>query len=631
MEVEEDKNFKTLSDIFRALGFPVRIEILKILEKNSLRYSELMKVLKLDRSNDAGKFAYHLGKLMENGLVEYKPENKIYVITQLGKDVLNYAINLFEELRKKENVLLVRRTDSSIEPFERRRIEESLIKEAGMDQDTAMTIALETEERMYSLGVKYLTAPLIREYVNAVLLEKKMENYRHKLTRLGLPVYDVSELISTKRSLDEVVNEAGEEVMRQYAFLVKLPREIGDAHLSGIVNINHLASFMFKPDEPINSIVGLSYLKTYSYMPFSGDLSSLREVAWKTVEILSRSSMHANSLIIDGGNPDLVRDFLTCVAISQKKWNFILNAESESVLSEVLKKLGEISEKTILSNFSLSLIGYARGVLEGRSMDNLTKYLMSGGALILTDFADVCPTYHLIILNDGADNYIRTGILGAVSINLLRILENVHLNKDDFWKSLGEVINRIVEVFELKKENLRSMIDSRKIPLLSSKVNDETYFLVENGCSVIELTGVYDVACRLSNSRDVSDVFPEAEKVVKKVNEFASKSSKRNSKVIVSLANHEEATQRFGGGRVNVFPRDTTFEEWFRFESMLKKLTPESNIVHLQGLKELEDVKQSGKMSFLIHSPKTMCMNCGRVHSITEYKCPCGSYLRADF
>jgi len=625
---EENKGFKALSDIFKALGFPVRVEILKILERNPLRYSELMKTVKLDRFSDAGKFAYHLSKLMENGLVEYKPESKIYVITPLGKDVLNHAMNLFESLRRKENVLLVRRTDSSIELFDRKRIEECLVKEAGMDQDTAETIALEIEERMYSLGVKYLTAPLIREYVNAVLLEKKMENYRHRLTRLGLPVHDVSTLISVKRSLDEVVKEAGEEVLRQYAFLVKLPREVGDAHLSGMVNINHLASFMFKPDEPVNTLASLSLVKTYSYIPFSGDQSLAKQAAWRIVEAFSSSTMHANSLLLEDEDPGLVEEFLKIIALSQEKWNVILSVKLESVALELLKKLSVIAEKTVLSNFSLSLVGYDKRVFEPGFADSLTRFLNSGGALILAGSQNSCPTHHLAVLNSDADNYVRTGVLSSVSLNLPRILENASLNEDAFWKSLSETVDRIIGAFELKKESLRSIVEDRKLLPLSCRINGETYFLVEKGCSIIELTGLYDAACRLAGSQDASASLSEAEKIVKRVNEFTHKSSQKDNRVLVSLVSHEEAVQRFGGTRVNVFPRNMGFEEWFRFESKLKTLTSESNIIHLQSLEEFGVLKKPGKTSFLIYSPKTMCANCGRIYPASEEKCFCGSYLR---
>ncbi len=635
---EENKSFKTLSDIFKALGFPVRVEILKILEKNPLRYSELMRMVKLDRFSDAGKFAYHLSKLMENGLVEYKSESKIYVITPLGKDVLNHAMNLFESLRKKENILLVRRTNSSIELFERKRIEECLIREAGMDQDTAETIALEIEEKLYSLGVKYLTAPLIREYVNAFLLEKKMETYRHKLTRLGLPVHDVSELISLRQNLDDVVNEAGEEVMRQYAFLAKLPREIGDAHLSGIVNINHLASFMFKPDESVNSLTSLSLLKNYSYTPVSGSLSSFKQAAWKLVEAFSNSSMHTNSLLIDSDDPELTEELLLNIAISQKRWNIVLNMELESMALELLKKLGEMAEKIILSNFSLSLVGYDRKVFEEDFTSSLTKYLNSGGALLLTNSSNACPTHHFLVFNEDAGNYVRTGILGSISLNLPRILENSSFNEDTFWKNLDEMMNRIIETFELKRESLRSVIESRKLLPLSSRVNGEAYFIVEKGCSTIELTGLYDTVCRLNSPQDISNGFLEAEKMVKRVRDLVYKKSRKDSRTVASLVSHEEAVRRFlgnpvgsGEDRVNIFSRSIAFEEWFRFESKLKSLTPESNVVILQNLEELRSIRKTSKTNILIHSPKTMCANCGRIYSATEDRCSCGAYLRAGF
>ncbi|MEM2929930.1 MAG: anaerobic ribonucleoside-triphosphate reductase [Thermoproteota archaeon] len=630
---EENKSFKALSEIFKALGFPVRVEILKILEKNPLRYSELMRTVRLDRFSDAGKFAYHLSKLMENGLVEYKSESKIYVITPLGKDVLNHAMNLFESLRKKENVLLVRRTDSSIELFERKRIEECLIREAGMDQDTAETIALEIEERLYSLGVKYLTAPLIREYVNAFLLEKKMESYRHRLTRLGLPVHDVSELISVRRNLDDVLNEAGEEVLRQYAFLAKLPREIGDAHLSGVVNINHLSSFMFKPDEPVNSLTSLSLLKTYSYMPVSESLLSFKQVAWKLVEALSSSSMHTNSLLIDDDDSKLIEELLLSIAISQTRWNIILDAKLESTALELLEKLGEMAEKIVLSNFSLSLVGYDKKVFEEDFAGGLMKYLSSGGALVITS-SNTCPTHHFLVLNEDADNYVRSGILGSISLNLPRILENSSFKEDVFWKSLDDTVNKIIEAFELKRESLRSFIDSRKLPPLSSRVNEEAYFIVEKGCSIIELTGLYDAACRLSSPQDITNGFSEAERIVKKVKESVYKNSRRGSSTVASLVSHEEAARRFQGnkeGRVNIFPRSIAFEEWLRFESRLKSLTPESNVILLQNLEELGSVRKAGKTTILIHSPKIMCVNCGRICSADEDRCPCGSYLRTAF
>lgn len=637
MEEVENKGFKALSDIFKALGFPIRVEILKILEKNPLRYSELMRTVRLDRFNDAGKFAYHLSKLMENGLVEYKPENKIYSITMLGKDVLNLAMSLFESLRRKENVLLVRRTDSSIELFERKRIEECLVKEAGMEQETAETIALEIEERLYSMGVKYLTAPLIREYVNAILLEKKMENYRHRLTRLGIPVHDVSELISLKRSVNDVVSEAGEEVMRQYAFLIKLPREIGDAHLSGIVNINHLANFMFKPEEAISSLTSLSLLKPHSFIPVSEPPSSFKQVTWRLVDELNNSSLDANSIIIDADDPELFKELLLSTAISCGKWNIVLTTEYEPLMLELLKELEKMAAKIVLSNISLSLIEYGKKVFEEETGDKLAKYLGAGGALILSDSPNTTPTYHFSILKGHIEDYVRSGVLGSISLNLSLMLEKASLDIDVFLEALDETVSRIMDAFKLKRESLRSIIDNRKIPPLSNTVNGDAYFIIERGSTIIELTGLYDAAEKISNSQETSDNVSEAEKIFKRVNEIVSKNAGKNHRNIISLISHSEAIQRFRRElktvneeeRINVVPRNIPFEEWFKLESRLKNLTPESNIIFLRNLEELKSLKKNDKTGIVIHNPATMCASCGKIYSVAEENCTCGSCSRS--
>jgi len=632
MEKEEGRGFKELSEIFKALGFPVRVEILRILDKTPLRYSELMKMAKLDRFNDAGKFAYHLSKLMENGLIEYKTENKIYTITPLGKDVLNLAMALFESLRKKENILLVRRTDSSIEIFDRKRIEECLVREAEMDQEAAEAISLEIEERLYSLGIRYLTAPLIREYVNAVLLEKKMENYRHKLTRLGIPVHDVSEMVSSKRSIDDVIREAGEEVMKQYTFLMKLPREIGDAHLSGMININHLASFMFKPEEPIHSLSSLSLLKVYSYLPMV-EKAPFKLIASRLVEELNNASSDSNSLILEEGDLKASRELILGMALSNRKWNIILKHVDEKILFEFLNYMEEFTEKIVLSNLSVSFVEYDTEVFE-KAFDKLVKFLNAGGALLLSNSHKAIPIRHLLMLEEKED-CIRAGLLGSVSINLPLVFEKSSLDEDAFIGSIEEILQRTMDAFRIQRESLKNLMDTRKVPLLSSSVNGESYFIVENGFSLIEFTGLCEVSEKISGSQKISESVSQAEKLLKKINGIISKNVEKDVKIATSLISHEEAWRRFKKDRVNeedrinLIPRNMPFEEWFKLESKIKNMTQYSNVIMLRNLDELNSVRKNSKSSIIVHNPATMCACCGRIYPVAEESCVCGSRSRS--
>jgi len=167
-----------------------------LLDKGPQSYTELMKILKLNPSRDAGRFAYHLKYLLKADLIEPNVETKEYDLTDVGRTMIGFTEEIEQRFFKRKKIL-VRTSRLAIEEFDRNKIVESLIQEANVPVELAQKIARETEKRLSESKTKYLTAPLIREIVNAILVEKGLEEYRHKLTRLGLPVFDVTQLIET--------------------------------------------------------------------------------------------------------------------------------------------------------------------------------------------------------------------------------------------------------------------------------------------------------------------------------------------------------------------------------------------------------------------------------------------------
>ncbi|MEM3019599.1 MAG: anaerobic ribonucleoside-triphosphate reductase [Candidatus Bathyarchaeia archaeon] len=239
--------------VFGASSSPIRMEILRALSfYGPLSYSEIMVKLNLDPSKHAGRFAYHLRSVQRANLVEPTKDGKKYCLTDLGARIVSFQQELEEYALKRGGRLLVRTSRLAIEDFDRSRIVASLIKEAQTPADLADKIAREVEERLLGLQVKYLTAPLIREIVNAVLIEKGLEEYRHRLTRLGLPVYDVTQKIVEASRLglngESLRHMAGDAVLREYVLLNVLPRDIADAHLSGLIHIGGDGSWILKPD-----------------------------------------------------------------------------------------------------------------------------------------------------------------------------------------------------------------------------------------------------------------------------------------------------------------------------------------------------------------------------------------------
>ncbi|MEA2090699.1 MAG: anaerobic ribonucleoside-triphosphate reductase [Thermoproteota archaeon] len=244
--------------ILKAVSSPTRLRILSVLfDYGSLSYTQIMNKLQLSSARNAGRFAYHLKSLLKTDLVEPDLETKKYRLTELGR----MALHMAEEMEKhafERRKMFVRTSRLSIEEFDRNKITESLIKEADVPTQLAQKIAREAEKRLQKFKTKYLTAPLIREIVNTILVEKRLEQYRHKLTRLGLPVHDVTQLIketgAKSLNVEAVHRAAGDAVIGEYTLLNVLPRVVADAHMSGTLHLNNLGRWILKPNEFVHDL-----------------------------------------------------------------------------------------------------------------------------------------------------------------------------------------------------------------------------------------------------------------------------------------------------------------------------------------------------------------------------------------
>jgi len=239
--------------VLKAVASSLRLQVLNMLfDRGPMSYTEIMNTLHLNPGRDAGRFAYHLKFLIKADLVEPDAETKKYRLTDLGRMLVEVAETIDERAFKRRK-MMVRTSRLAMEEFDRNKIAEALVKEANMPQDWAQKIARETEGRLLEIKAKYLTAPLIREFVNAILIEKGLEEYRHKLTRLGLPVYDVTQLIRSAGAKSQSVNvvheSAGDSVVEEYTLLNVLPRDIADAHLSGSLHLNNLGVWILNSNE----------------------------------------------------------------------------------------------------------------------------------------------------------------------------------------------------------------------------------------------------------------------------------------------------------------------------------------------------------------------------------------------
>src|ERR1035437_6179532 len=163
--------------------------------------------------------------------------------------------------------LFVRTSEESIADWDRTKIVDALIRETLIDHDTAGELSKEVERTVRKSGIKVVTAPLIREMVNAKLIEKGLEAPRKMHTRLGMPVFDVDNLIlhPNKENANvphgpEATNlTLAERIKKEYALLSVFSEDVADAHMNGDIHLHDLGFI----DRPYCSGQSLEYIKKF--------------------------------------------------------------------------------------------------------------------------------------------------------------------------------------------------------------------------------------------------------------------------------------------------------------------------------------------------------------------------------
>lgn len=163
--------------------------------------------------------------------------------------------------------LFVRTTDDTIKQWDRSRIARALVGEARVDPKEADKIAREVEETIINANVKRVTSSLVRELVNARLVERGLEDYRRRHERLGVPVSELEQLLFFKNRENaniphnpEATNMTlAESTLKQYALSSVFDPDIADAHIRGDIHLHDLGFI----NRPYCSGQSLEYVKKF--------------------------------------------------------------------------------------------------------------------------------------------------------------------------------------------------------------------------------------------------------------------------------------------------------------------------------------------------------------------------------
>ncbi len=294
----------------------------------------------------------------------------------------------------------VRTSRNTIENFERKKIVDSLLKETNLSREIAENIAKESEKELRRLKLKFVSAPLIREIVNVKLLEHGFEEARSSYTRLGMPIYDVSQILKSKK-----IEKVGEQIFREYALLKALPIEYADAHMQGTIHIFSIENFVLKPY--ISNIV-LEELKEYE----------------------------KNGILVKGEHAVVLN-----IRDSKKKFCKIAIEDFDSENEEFLKSIALMLEGDEIYTKSCSVAEYNINAERNlRIGDDVTRCVKSNVGLFFSDRGTRFPC----------------SILQQVAINLPRALIEGKFREKNFLEILMERIDVANKIFEIKRKYTNS-------------------------------------------------------------------------------------------------------------------------------------------------------------------------------
>jgi anaerobic ribonucleoside-triphosphate reductase len=577
--------------VLKAVSSPLRLQILNLVfDKGDLSYTELMNSLKMNPSRDAGRFAYHLKFLLKADLLEADAETKKYCLTDLGKMVLDVAVRV-EKKAFKPRGMLVRTSHFTLEEFDANKIANSLIKEAKVPPELAKKAAKEAEKRLLKSKTKYLTAPLVREVVNAILVEKGFEDYRHKLTRLGMPVHEVTALIDAKnraRDSTAILSKAGKTVLSEYTLLNVFPRDIADAHVSGAIHVKGLGTWILKPNEVIHDLRFFFQhgLKRKSPLQLSSEppqsFESALSIAFNVLLHASRETDETQTCpyfnvflapFVKGVDTAEIKEILrlfilninqhadTTLGLELTIPKFVADKAAVGPQGKTFGKYGDFAEESrLLASLTLEVFteeSFPKPLLNPKLVLKVNKETLAdenARDLLLkahTLAAERGTVYFANALQKGEKSAVfsasgckleadltedwetdtlRTGCLGVVTVNLPRIVHESEKDKNKFFEILKERCEMAARALKIKYRGLRQH-GKGALPFITQSSNGDTYFRLENCSRIINLAGFREAVeafCEQSINHEESVKF--AEELVQNLLAFKRKFSRRHGK-----------------------------------------------------------------------------------------------------
>ena len=559
---------KRVRMIFSVMASPNRIDILRILNsKGPLTYSELKSLAGFKSKKESGKFAYHLRKLLRQSLVALNKSERRYTITNLGKLVLSLARQIEERSIIESGKMYVRTSGESIEEFNSHKIIQSLVREGSLPLELAQKITEEVENRIYKYQTTYLTGALIREMVNSVLLEHGHEEYRNKLARLGLPVFDVQEMISNLDNIDNgaegLLFNTGQKVFAEHLLTNTLPKDVADSHLSGDLHISNPGVWSMIPDTIFVNVkeliedgidLGGKYLDV-SRIAASKQLDEVTSSLAILISLLSKEA--SQEIVLDGLTPLFAKHSKSLPELEQKLTNAFATASTTSKYhkqsTNVSIRLQLGSDTKIINSIINAYKNYTKitpipkiGLIidgeKGKITDvsgPLSEIISLGGKVM---FAKGQMSSSGIVSSSTKNSGPLSIMLQSVSINLPRLAFESNKDETYFRARLALLMKPALSSMALRKKDISDLTRRGLNPILAKN----TQYMQRSSVSlVVNLVGLKESIFNILGYKDNKEGREILYKVIETAVDVGAKKGKELGDPVTICMTETESSTRF--------------------------------------------------------------------------------------
>lgn len=189
-------------------------------------------------------------------------------MTSAAASSISVIKNAVRESDATDIALMVSTTSKAeVNGWDRAKIVDSLILETGASAELAEELAETVEAKILESNFRRVTTSIIRELIDIELLERNLPLMHKKHSHLGLPMYDVEQIIfnaskensNTTHNPESINLTLAETILKEFALRKVFSEDVGSAHMIGDIHLHDLG-FIVRPYCGGHS---LEYIKKY--------------------------------------------------------------------------------------------------------------------------------------------------------------------------------------------------------------------------------------------------------------------------------------------------------------------------------------------------------------------------------